>query len=102
VRSSEGNEVTEALESLSTHKLVLTVSLQNLANLIKEKEFNKIKVKGYEPYLRFYQVEHSDMDVFMFFNEHPSERIETEVLLPVTGRVLFYDAFTNKTLEPLM
>jgi hypothetical protein len=99
VRSSEGNEVTEVLESLSTHKLVWTVSLQNLANLIKEKGFNKIKVKGNEPYLRFYQVEHTGMDVFMFSNEHPSERIETEVLLPITGRVLFYDAFTNKTLE---
>jgi hypothetical protein len=39
------------------------------------------------------------MDVFMFFNEHPIHLVETEVYIPVRGRVVLYDAYTNNVRE---
>ncbi|CAM4104177.1 glycosyl transferase family 2 [Paenibacillus alkaliterrae] len=95
VRSSEGDEVGEALGRLDAHVSIKVVPLGNLAEFLKEKGLQDIRVKGEQPYLRHYHVEYSDLGVHMFTNEHPFQSIATEVVLPVKGRVLLYDAFRN-------
>lgn len=72
------------------------VLLDKLAqDLIIDGHFD-IRVDQYEPYLRSYHYSHDDLDVFMFFNEHPQQTIRTKLVLPVQGAVYAYDAFLNR------
>jgi hypothetical protein len=87
------------INCLTTNARVEIVPLDQLARRLKESGFFDIRVKDSQPYLRCYHVKHSSMDVFMFFNEHPIREIDTEVHLPVAGRILMYDAYDNKLLE---
>ncbi|WP_337102127.1 glycosylhydrolase-like jelly roll fold domain-containing protein [Paenibacillus sp. YIM B09110] len=95
VRSSEG-EAVEAIARLTASEQIETVPLESLANRLMQSRFYDIQVRDSQPYLRCYHTKHSDMDVFMFFNEHPYREIDTEVVLPATGMVLLYDAYDNK------
>ena len=89
----------EILDRLAANKRIEVVPLDQLAGRLKESGFFDIRVKDDQPYLRFYHMKHSNMDVFMFFNEHPIHEIDTEVYLPVTEKVCFYDAYDNRLLE---
>lgn len=95
-RSSEGGDVSAELSELAGHRNVKIVLLDKLAqDLIKDGHFD-IRVDQYEPYLRNYHYSHGDLDVFMFFNEHPHQTIRTPIVLPVQGDVYAYDAFLNR------
>nr|WP_202887512.1 glycosylhydrolase-like jelly roll fold domain-containing protein [Cohnella zeiphila] len=96
VRSSEGEEVAEIIETLSELSKVRCVKLDELATSLKGQGVRKIEISGAHPYLRHYHYVHSDLDVHMFFNEHPYEEIKTAVELPAPGDVLQYDAFRNE------
>jgi hypothetical protein len=99
IRSSEGTDVSAFLNRLAAHEKVKIVPLHDLANHLKESGMYEIEVRSSQPYLRYYHIRHTDLDVYMFFNEHPMQHINTEVLIPVTGRVVCYDAYHNKTVE---
>lgn len=98
-RSSEGNLNQDTLDRLATNERVEVVSLGKLVGRLKKSGYYDVQVRDSEPYLRCYHVRHSDMNVFMFFNEHPSKDVDTEVYLPVTGRVQLYDAYANKIMD---
>jgi hypothetical protein len=98
-RTSEGNLNQDDLDLLATNERVEVVQLDELAGRLKKSGFYDVQVKGSEPYLRCYHMRHSDMDVFMFFNEHPNKEVDTEVYLSVTGSLQFYDAYANKLME---
>jgi len=101
VRPSDGRDAdaSNALGRLAAHPGVQSVPLQELARLVKEMGFFEVAAQDEQPYLRHYHVVHPDLDVFMFFNEHPYHSIETTVHLPTSGRTLLYDAFSNRLLE---
>jgi hypothetical protein len=94
-RSCEGESVQEELEILASNENVKTVSLAELADTMKSSGYFDIQVRDQQPYLRYYHVKQQDMDVYMFFNEHPLHEIDTEVQLPVTGEIMCYDAYDN-------
>ncbi|WP_419875414.1 glycosylhydrolase-like jelly roll fold domain-containing protein [Candidatus Pristimantibacillus sp. PTI5] len=98
-RSSEGSLSPDQLDLLATIEKVEVVPLEELAERLKKSGYYDVQVKDSEPFLRSYHMRHSDMDVFMLFNEHPNREIDTEVHLPVSGRVQYYDAYANKLLE---
>ncbi|WP_246061685.1 glycosylhydrolase-like jelly roll fold domain-containing protein [Paenibacillus oralis] len=96
LRSSEGEDVSAELSELAGQRNVQIVLLDKLAqDLITDGHFD-IRVSQYEPFLRNYHYSHDDLDVFMFFNEHPQQTIRTKLVLPVQGAVYAYDAFLNR------
>jgi hypothetical protein len=95
-RSGAEPDAIKALERLPDHNKVRTVPLPDLARLVKNLGFHDIAIESSQPYLRYYRVRHPGMDVFMFFNEHPYQPVETNVVLPANGRALVYDAFKNR------
>ncbi|WP_240421301.1 glycosylhydrolase-like jelly roll fold domain-containing protein [Paenibacillus periandrae] len=97
VRSIDGES--DSLHRLAASNVCHVVPLNRLAAELKERGWNEITVKSEQLYLRYYHVQHADLDVYMFFNEHPLERIETEVRLPVQGRAIRYDGFSNLLTE---
>lgn len=98
-RSSEGRDAGDALGRLAVHHRVQSVPLRELARLVKEMGFYEIEAEGERPYLRHYHVAHPDLQVYMFFNEHPYHSLETTVRLRTHGRALVYDAFNNRVSE---
>jgi hypothetical protein len=99
VRSSEGLEARGLLDRLFANEHVEIVPCEGIAERLKNAGFYEIDVRSSQPYLRYYHIQHSEMDVFMFFNEHPIQLVDTEVYIPVSGRVVQYDAYTNKVKE---
>jgi hypothetical protein len=98
-RPSDGRDADGALRRLAAHPGVQRVPLPELARTVREMGCFEIDVQGAQPYLRSYHVAHPDLDVYMFANEHPYDRIETTVRLPTSGRTLAYDAFGNRLYE---
>ncbi|KKI92392.1 glycosyl transferase family 2 [Bacillus sp. SA1-12] len=100
VRACEQEHVSETLKKLTTHPMVWKIELEHLIRFMREKGFYEVKVENYQPYLRYYHVEYSDVDGYMFFNEHPYNSVETTVTLQNQGKVLFYDPINNVMKEP--
>lgn len=96
-RTSDG-EHPEAVERLAGIRQIRVVPLTNLARTLDEAGFRQIRTTGEHPYLRYYQVRHRNLEVFMFFNEHPLRVVDTEVWLPITEPVCLYDAYWNRLL----
>lgn len=97
-RSSEGNDLADALQHLESHANVNVLGLDGLAAALIDAGVNEISVSAYQPYLRYYHYRHADGDVYMFFNEDPAKAIASTVSIPMLEgvRELFiYDAFTN-------
>lgn len=99
-RSSQGDDIQAVVGRLAAQERVKVVSLNELAGALKVSGCFEVRVKDEEPFLRYYHMRHADMDVYMFFNEHPHREIHTEVFLPVSGDVLLYDAYANRVREP--
>lgn len=97
-RTSEGGKE-EFMERLARCQLVQVVALEELAQRLKSAGFMDIQIEGNQPYLRYYHVRHQEMDVYMFFNEHPIRAVTTEAVLPGTEPVVFYDAYDNKVIH---
>lgn len=96
LRSSERRDISAELDSLAVHPNVKVVPLESLAKSLMADGFHEIMVNTCEPYLRYYHYCHENLDIFMFFNEHPHRTIRTNVTLPVKGKLFAYDAFLNQ------
>lgn len=94
-RSCEGELISEELAFFAANENVEVIPLEDLAEIMKNNGFYDIQVKNNQPYLRYYHVQHQEMDVYMLFNEHPIQKVETELELSGTGKVVFYDAYQN-------
>ncbi|WP_335572675.1 hypothetical protein [Neobacillus vireti] len=99
-RSSEGVDVSDIIEKLAKNKSNYSIPLNKVAQFLKDSGFFDVSLDSYQPYLRHFHVKHNDLDVYMFFNEHPFETIQTLVTLQGSGKTQMYDAFTNYILEP--
>lgn len=71
------------------------VGLNDLANMLYSKGIYEIKASEKQPYLRYYHYEQPDGHLYMFFNEDPYKRIETEVTIGIGTHVVAYDGFSN-------
>lgn len=98
-RSSEGSLNRDELDRFSANERIEVVPLEKLVERLKKSRYYDMELRDYEPFLRCYHVKHTDADVFMFFNEHPNRAVDTEVYLPVPGKVKLYDAYANKLME---
>ena len=76
------------------------VTLEKLAGVLLKKGIYDIRCTADEPYLRYYHYRREETDIYMFFNEHPYNEINTVVNIPRTGKVSIYNAFEN-SLIPL-
>jgi hypothetical protein len=92
-------DASDALRRLAAASGVQAVPLHELARQIRAMGLAEIEAEGDLPYLTCYHVKHLDLDVFMFFNEHPYDSLETTVRIPATGRTVLYDAFANRISE---
>ncbi|BFT74433.1 glycosylhydrolase-like jelly roll fold domain-containing protein [Paenibacillus sp. P36] len=99
LRSSEGSDVSDEQSQLAAHPKVKLTSLDMLAQDLFADGHYEIKVDQYQPYLRNYHYVHENLDVYMFFNEHPNESIQTKITLPVQYDVFAYDAFSNRLID---
>jgi len=72
------------------------VVLSQIVNVLQEKGMYKVKTSDQQPYLRYYQYEQTDGNVYMFFNEDPYKKITTEMTLANDVRVVKYNGFSNK------
>jgi hypothetical protein len=98
VRASDGNggDMRSELSRLACHPNVKLAALDRLAEAMREDGFYDITVRRYQPYLRSYHYTHDGLDVYMFFNEHPCQMLQTDIELPVEGEIYAYDAFLNR------
>lgn len=80
------------MSKLKGHKCV---QLDELAQVLRKEGKYEIATSGREPYLRYYHYRREDSHIFMFFNEHPYDEINTVVEIPVSGMAMQYDAFEN-------
>ncbi|WP_020618939.1 glycosylhydrolase-like jelly roll fold domain-containing protein [Paenibacillus daejeonensis] len=100
LRASCGEDVQYELEQLQNLHSVQTVQLPDLVAALKQAGYYEIEASSYEPYLRSFHVAHSDMDVFMFVNEHPLRAIDTTLAIPLQGNFYLYDAYHNEVISP--
>ncbi|MCM3699762.1 glycosylhydrolase-like jelly roll fold domain-containing protein [Paenibacillus macerans] len=99
LRSSEGSDISSELSCLADHRNVKHAALDQLAQDLIAEGYYDVRVDKYEPYLRNYHYCHDELDVFMFFNEHPQQTLSTRIILPVQGDVYAYDAFLNRLID---
>lgn len=95
-RASECVDAQKLINTLGKSENCVIVELNILAEKIKNFSFNEITLDSFEPYVTYYHYKQNDADVFMFFNEHPYESINTKVYIPLKKRTVYYDAFENK------
>lgn len=74
-------------------------SLSQLSDVLRSQGIYDLSLSETLPYLRYYHYQREKTHYYLFFNEHPSDSLETLVHLKEQGRVLCYDAFNN-TLKP--
>jgi len=94
-RTSKGDHL-EVIAQLAAVEGIETVPLNSIANRLSELGFYDIRVRDSQPYLRCFHTKHPDMDVYMFFNEHPYSEVDTEVTLPSAESIVLYDAYANE------
>lgn len=97
--SSEGINIDKELQKLQESEYCKILNLSNLVTDLKNSGIYDIKVHDKQPYLRYYHYKHQDGDVFMFFNEHPYNSINTVVEVPIYSDAYIYDAFENKVIN---
>ncbi len=91
------NRVEELLKGLESS----TVStLEDLPGILRARGVFEIELSSDEPYLRYYHYRREKADIYMFFNEHPYDSLDTVVSIPIGGTAYLYDAFENR-LAPL-
>ncbi|WP_141503959.1 glycosylhydrolase-like jelly roll fold domain-containing protein [Paenibacillus luteus] len=94
-RSSEGKEISAELERLQVLSNVHVIPLTSLASSLKKLGLYEIEVEGEQPWLRNYHYEQPNFHVYLFFNEHPYEEINTKVHLPKHAQAAVYNGFDN-------
>jgi hypothetical protein len=83
------------LTRLRRHAHARVVPLGDLARLAGQAGYADVVADGAWPFLRAYHVRHADLDVYMLFNEHPYESVDTTMTVPGAGPAYAYDAFRN-------
>ena len=96
VRTSDSHDSGEVLAQLFVCPTVSVVKLAALAETLNAMGMAEIKIDHPHASLRYLHIQHDDSDVFMFFNEHPYDRIEREVSIPASAGFCRYDAFSNQ------
>jgi len=71
------------------------VTLNRLADALRKMGSVDIHMTTAQPYLRYYHVRHERADVYMFFNEHPSQTLSAAVQFRQSQPAYRYDAFIN-------
>lgn len=87
--SGERKELLDALESLSV------VAKDDIARYLKARGAFDIETATSSPNLRYYRYAKDTAELFMFFNEDPSESVSTKIELPGAGPVWRYDPFAD-------
>ncbi|WP_338533640.1 glycosyl hydrolase [Paenibacillus peoriae] len=95
-RSSEGTDIQAISSKLMQHPNCTVIPLQTLAGQLEADGINEILVSNQQAYLRYYHYQHSDGHIYMFFNEHPSQSLDTTITVPNHEKAYVYDAFENK------
>lgn len=96
-RSSEGSNILRELNELQ--ELCQLVPLTELSLEFKKQQLAEILIDQFVPYLRNYHYHHQDGEVYMFFNESPTEFISAEINLQNAENLYVYDGFENKLRE---
>lgn len=95
-RESMGEDILPFLLACEKEANIKIISLDHLVASIKEDGLYDISTTSYEPYLRYYQYQHTNETIVMFTNEHPYHFIHTKVKVPFTKPCYQYDPFNNK------
>ena len=98
-RASETEDAGETLRALAAHPNVRVTALATLADAVTGLGLAEAACATPAPYLRVYHYQHAGLEVFFFFNEHPTAPLDTVVTLPVAGPAGRYNALDN-TLTP--
>lgn len=96
VRSCEGADRRDTLRRLAEHPNVRVVPLEGLATAVTALGLAEISSDSFQPALRHYHVPDTNLDVFLFVNEHPYQAVETTLTIPARGRLLAYDALSRR------
>ena len=83
------------MADLAKHSQVRVVPLEKLVGLARESGLYEVAVEGYQPNLRYYHIRQPDMEVWMFTNEHPIEKVKKAITIPGSKPVV-YDPFSNQ------
>lgn len=75
------------------------VELDQLVDALYKNKIFDIKTSEKQPYLRYYHYQHPDGNIYMFFNEDPYKKIETQVTLGNDKHYVAYNGFSNKLEE---
>jgi len=94
-RMSDGGDAAETLARLAALDNVGVVELDALTSRLRAMGIHEVETETPSPYLRYYHYRQGDLDVYMFFNEHPHERVDTTVRIAAEGGLRLYDAFAN-------
>ncbi len=77
---------------------VSVVKLERLASFLRKKGLVQLTISGRHPHVRYYHMEQTDGDVYLFLNED-AENTE-EFTFPCAGEVRLYDAYENRLYRP--
>ncbi len=91
IRCSEGTDAGNLLEALAGN----VVPLDKLAETLTASGVPELVSGVSQPYLRCYHYSQSESELYFFVNEHPSNRIQTQITGAVSGHTYIYDAFSN-------
>lgn len=69
----------------------MTVPLERLVELVRERGMTDVEVEGDYPKLRIYHCRRGETDIFMFANEDYSRAVDTSVSLPCSGEYVRLD-----------
>lgn len=98
-RACNGEDITAVLMAMEGEANIQVIDLDELIKDMVQKEIPEIKISTYEPYLRYYHYEQEDGHIFMFVNEHPYDKISTEVCTGMDGLCYWYDAMENEVIS---
>ena len=98
-RISDGGDINAYINKLNSSVECQVVDIERLVEVLRKNQYQEIVLESEQPYLRFYHYQKESMDIFMFFNEHPYNAIDTSIDIPIDSEVYVYNAFENKLLK---
>lgn len=95
-RCSENVDASKTIESIKESSNCKVTPLNMLIEELLNLSINEIALNSFEPYVTYYHYKQENSDIFMFFNEHPYDDVDTNVYIPLKKKAVYYDAFENK------
>lgn len=83
-------------KGIENSKQLFALPLQDIPSYLVEENLLSLHVSNTCPNLRFYHVTREDEHIMMFFNDSLTDDIDTEVQLPFTGTLTWYDPWTKE------